>query len=96
MVMPSDEAIIEAMPLGERPWRDMHHCTPFITRYNEVRIDDNGNTKPSSMEWYGSHIATSQVSAKENMVNISPTIFINISRNPSIVEHVFTGADCSP
>ena len=31
-----------------------------------------------------------------NMANLSPTIPINISRDPSKVENVYIGADCSP
>ena len=31
-----------------------------------------------------------------NMTNLSPTIPINISRDPGKVENVYTGAGCSP
>ena len=34
--------------------------------------------------------------ADGNMVNLSPTIPINISRDPGKVENVYIGADCSP
>ena len=33
--------------------------------------------------------------ADGNMVNISPTIPINISHDPSKIENVYIGADCS-
>ena len=34
--------------------------------------------------------------AKGNMDNLSPTIPINISHDPSKIENVYIGADCSP
>ena len=34
--------------------------------------------------------------AKGNMANLSPTISINISRDPSKVENVYIGVSCSP
>ena len=33
--------------------------------------------------------------ADENMVNISPTIPINIFHNPGNIENVYIGAECS-
>jgi hypothetical protein len=41
-------------------------------------------------------LATHDIYAEGNMVTIAAMIPINISRNPSIVENVFVGADCSP
>ena len=34
--------------------------------------------------------------AEGNMANLSPTIPINISRDPGKIENVYIGADCSP
>ena len=34
--------------------------------------------------------------ADGNMVNLSPTIPINVSRDPGKVENVYIGASCSP
>jgi hypothetical protein len=34
--------------------------------------------------------------AEGNMVNISPTVAIDISRTPGKIENVYIGADCSP
>ena len=34
--------------------------------------------------------------ADGNMANLSPTIPINISRDPGKVENVYIGAECSP
>jgi hypothetical protein len=31
-----------------------------------------------------------------NMVNISPTITINISQTPGKIKNIYIGADCSP
>jgi hypothetical protein len=40
-------------------------------------------------------LAKHDVYAEGNMVNISETIPINISRTPDVVENVFIGEDCS-
>jgi hypothetical protein len=39
---------------------------------------------------------THDIYVEENMVNISPTIMIDISNVPSKIENVYIGADCSP
>jgi hypothetical protein len=39
---------------------------------------------------------TYDIYAKGNMVSISPTITIDISRTPGKIENVHIGADCSP
>jgi hypothetical protein len=41
-------------------------------------------------------LATHEIYVEGNMATIIETITINISRNPSIVENVFVGEDCSP
>ena len=40
-------------------------------------------------------LAPTKVYAKGNMAVISPTIPVNISRDPNIIENVFIGAECS-
>ena len=52
-------------------------------------------TKPWSVEWCGSPLVTTQVYVEGNMANISPTIPINISKTPSVVENVLFGTYCS-
>jgi hypothetical protein len=39
---------------------------------------------------------THDIYAEGNMVSISPTITIDISRTPGKIENVHIGADCSP
>jgi hypothetical protein len=41
-------------------------------------------------------LATQKIYVDNNMVTITETIPINISRNPGVVENVFVGEDCSP
>ena len=41
-------------------------------------------------------LAPTQVYAEGNMAVISPTIPMNISRDPNVIENVFIGAECSP
>jgi hypothetical protein len=41
-------------------------------------------------------LATHEVYVEHNMATIAEILPINISRNPSIMENVFIGADCSP
>jgi hypothetical protein len=41
-------------------------------------------------------LATQEIYVEGNMATIVETIPINISQNPSIMENVFVGEDCSP
>ena len=48
------------------------------------------------VDWFKNPIPALDAFKEGNMVNISPTIKINISTNSEIVEEIMLGASCSP
>jgi hypothetical protein len=94
--LPLDEAILEAMNVSERPWYDMHHRSYFLPSLEKI---EQGDFRSSLSEIVGHAIVpldTHNIYAEGNMVSISPTIQIDISRTHGKIENVNIGADCSP
>ena len=78
----------------------MHHRSFFLPEelvsqsdQFSVEIKDFIHGK---VEWFKNPIPTPDAFAEGNMANISPTIKINISTNPEVVEKIMLGASCSP
>jgi hypothetical protein len=95
LVLPSDEAMIEAMTSPEKPWEDLHHRSYFLPELNQITTGEFTITMTGDQPCPINLLATQEIYAEGNMVTIAQTILINISRNPGIVEHVFIGANCS-
>ena len=89
----SDEAILEAMMLSERPWEDNHHRPSILPPLNEEALplqpeaSNNGLTHSPSTSYC--------ISSEGNLSNISKTITIDILIKPGIVETIMIGANCS-
>ena len=47
------------------------------------------------VDWFKTPISALDTFEEGNMANISPTIKINISTNPEVVEEIMLGASCS-
>jgi hypothetical protein len=94
VVFPTDEMIMSV--LDDNPWDDGHHRSILFleqqTLENYQRIS-TPSTVVVIMTVLGS---TRDVFAEGNLSNISPTIPIDISVKPGIVENVHIGASCSP
>jgi hypothetical protein len=94
VIFPIDEMIMSVME--DTPWDDGHHCSILFleqhTLENYQRISTSSIVVVISMVPATSH----DVFAEENLSNISPTIPIDISVKPGIVENVHIGASCSP
>jgi hypothetical protein len=93
VIFPTDEMIMSIME--DTPWDDGHHHSILFmekhTLENYQRISIMSivvviSTVPAT---------THDVFAKGNLRNISPTILIDISIKPRIVENVHIGASCS-
>ena len=78
----------------------MHHHTFFIldepcslskTFYVEVKYFIHGK-----IDWFKNPIPTPDAFEEGNMANISPTIKVNISTNPEVLEYITLGASFSP
>ena len=94
-VLPSEEAILEAMMGVNRPWEDLHHRSYFLPPLHEVESRFS-NLLTSDVCTVSNPLAPAQLSVEGNMSVISRTVPINISRNPNVIENVFIGVDCSP
>ena len=95
MVLPLDEAILEAMCRRDKICEDLHHWSyllPELSRIENqefhVRLADDVDTPINPLPREG-------IFFKGNMENIFITIPIKISVNPNIVENVYIGAICS-
>ena len=95
IVFPSDEAIIEAMSRVEPPWEELHHRYYFLPELDRLERE---YFREILSERIGSPVvplSSPGMMANGNMANISPTIPINISRNPGKIESVYIGEECS-
>jgi hypothetical protein len=96
LVLPSDEAIIEAMTGPDKPWEDLHHRSYFLPELHRIEAGEFTITMIGEQPCPINLLATQDIYAEGNMATIAETIPINISRTPDVVENVFVGADCSP
>jgi hypothetical protein len=96
LVLPSDEAIIEAMTGPDKPWEDLHHRSYFLPELHRIEAGEFTITMTGEQPCPINLLATQDIYAEGNMATIAETLPINISRTPSVVENVFVGADCSP
>jgi hypothetical protein len=96
LVLPSDEAIIEAMNGPDKLWDDLHHRSYFLPELHQIEAGEFTITMMGDQPCPINLLATQDIYGEGNMVTIAATIPINISRTPGVVENVFVGADCSP
>jgi hypothetical protein len=96
LVLPSDEAVIEAMTSLDKPWEDLHHRSYFLPELHQIEAGEFTITMTGDQPCPINLLATQEIYAEGNMETITETIPINISRNPGVMENVFVGADCSP
>ena len=96
MVLPSDEAILEAMCGRGKICEELHHRSYFLPDLSRIenqefhmRLSDDVDTPINPLPREG-------IFVEGNMENISTTISINISVNPDVVENIYIGANCSP
>jgi hypothetical protein len=94
VIFPTDEMIMSVME--DTPWDDGHHRSILFleqhTLENYQRISTLSIVVVISTIPESAH----DVFAEWNLSNISPTIPLDISIKPEIVENVHIGASCSP
>jgi hypothetical protein len=95
LVLPSDEAIIEAMTGPDKPWEDLHHRSYFLPELHRIEAREFTITMTGEQPCPINLLATQDIYAEGNMATIAEKIPINISRTPGVMENVFVGADCS-
>jgi hypothetical protein len=94
--LPLDKAILEAMIGSDRLWDDMHHRFYFLLELFRIKQDDFRSTLSEIVGHVVFPLDTHGIYVKGNMMSISPTVTIDVSRIPRKVENVYIGVDCSP
>ena len=95
MVFPSDEAIIEAMSGVEPPWEELHHRSYFLPPLDHLEHEDYRDILSQRVGSPMVPLSSPSQMADGIMENMSSMISINISQNPSTIENVYIGAECS-
>jgi hypothetical protein len=94
--LPSDEYILEAMYGHDRPWDDMHHRSYLLPDLVRIKKYDFRSTLSEMVGHVVVPLYTHGIYAEGNMVNIYPTVMIDIYRFPGKIENVYISVDCSP
>ena len=76
----------------DRPWDDLHHRSYFLPDLSEVESSFPSSSSSGPVHLVLNPLAPTQVYDEGNMVVISPTIPVSISRDPNVIENVFIGA----
>ena len=91
-VFPSDEAVIEAMFGVEPPWEELHYRSYFLSKLDYLECEDFREILSERIGSPMVPLSSPGPMDDGNMVNISPTIPINISRDLGKIENVYIGA----
>jgi hypothetical protein len=94
IVFPTDEMIMSV--LDDTPWDDGHHRSILFLEQQTLENYQRISTPSTVVIVTTVPGSPRDVFAKGNLSNISPTIPIDISVKPGIVENVHIGASCSP
>jgi hypothetical protein len=95
LVLPSDKAIIKALTGLDIPWDDLHHRSYFLPELRRIEVGEFVSTMNGDKSCSINPLDTHEVYAEGNMVSITTTFILDISKTPSVVENFFVGVDCS-
>jgi len=99
----SYEDILEAITTLDYLWDDMHHCSYLLlqdafapsTYSYQYTVEAKDLIPHGHVDWFQNPIPALGVFEKANMANISPTIKVDISVTPGVVENRLLGYTCS-
>jgi hypothetical protein len=94
VIFPTDEMIMSV--LDDTPWDDGHHRSILFLEQQTLENYQRISTPSTVVVISTVSQPTRDVFAEGNLSKISPTIPIDISVKPGIVENVHIGASCSP
>jgi hypothetical protein len=94
VIFPTDEMIMSVM--ANTPWDDGHHRSILFLEQHTLKNYQRISTPSTVVVITTIPRSTHDVFAEGNLNNISPTIPIDISVKPRLVENVHIGASCSP
>jgi hypothetical protein len=89
LVLPSDEAVIEAMTSPDKPWEDLHHRSYFLPELSRIDAGEFTVTMMEDQPCPINLLATQEIYAEGNMATIAETIPINISRTSGVIDNIF-------
>jgi hypothetical protein len=98
-----DEDILEELTTPNFPWNVLHHRALFLSQEafpppiqaSLCAIETKDFISSGHIDWFKNPIPTPDSFEEGNMANISPTIKIDISIKPRIIEEITIGATCS-
>jgi hypothetical protein len=93
-IFPMDEMIMSVME--DTPWNNGHHCSILFLEQHTIESYQWISTPSTVVIISTIPESTHNVFSEGNLSNISPTIPLNISIKPGIVENLHIGASCSP
>jgi hypothetical protein len=96
LVLPSDEAVIEAMTSPDKTWEDLHHRSYFLPNLSRIKAGEFTVTMTRDRSCHTNPLATHKIYVEGNMATIAEMIPINISRTPGVIDNVFVEAYNSP
>jgi hypothetical protein len=99
-----DEDILEELTTPDFPWNVLHHRALFLSQEafdppsqaSICAIETKDFIPSGHIDWFNNPIPTPDAFEEGNMANISPTVKIDISIKPRIIEEITIGAACSP
>ena len=91
-----DKTIMEVMCPVEKPWEISHPRLSLLPTTDHLEQLDLEFTMRKKYDWFKNPFSTKPVFVEGNLSNVSATIPINISLNPTVTENLLIGADCSP
>jgi hypothetical protein len=95
MIFPTDEMIMGVMSMEDTPWDDGNHCSILFLERDTVERYQWISTPSTVVVISSVPESTHDVLYEGNLSNISPTIPLDISIKPRVMENVHIGASCS-
>jgi hypothetical protein len=93
VIFPTDEMMMSVME--DTPWDDGHHRSILFLEQHTIENYQRISTPSTVVVISTIPESTHDVFSEGNLSNISPTIPLEISIKPGIVENVHIGASCS-
>jgi hypothetical protein len=90
-----DEMIMFVMSMEDTPWDDGHHCSILFLEQHNIEGYQQISTPLTVVVISTVPKSTQDMFYEGNLSNISPTIPLDISIKPRVVENVHIGTSCS-
>jgi hypothetical protein len=95
VIFPTDEMIMSVMSMEETPWDDGHHHSILFLEQHTIEGYQWISTPSTIVIISTIPESTHDLFYEGNLSNISPTLRLNISIKPGIVENVHIRSSCS-